>query len=75
MLLTNSEKFARETMAEIERLLQILPTADHARKAWETFGEVIVADGYDEMVRIADDIASERAIATRCFCPPERVIG
>jgi sulfopropanediol 3-dehydrogenase len=31
-------------MAEIDRLLQILPTADHARKAWETFGEVIVAE-------------------------------
>ena len=59
VLLTNSEKFARATMAEIERLLQILPTADYARKAWETFGEVIVAESYDEMVRIADDIASE----------------
>ncbi|MEJ6008342.1 histidinol dehydrogenase [Novosphingobium aquae] len=59
VLLTNSEKFARATMAEIERLLQILPTADHARKAWENFGEVIVADSYEEMVAIADDIASE----------------
>lgn len=59
VLLTNSEKFARATMAEIERLLQILPTSDHARKAWENFGEVIVADSYDEMVAIADDIASE----------------
>ena len=59
VLLTNSEKLARETMAEIERLLQILPTADYARKAWEAFGEVIVADSYEEMVAIADDIASE----------------
>ncbi|MAM59167.1 MAG: histidinol dehydrogenase [Salinicola sp.] len=59
VLLTNSETFARETMAEIERLLKILPTAEHARKAWETFGEVIVAESYDEMVAIADDIASE----------------
>ncbi|MBR9794181.1 MAG: histidinol dehydrogenase [Gammaproteobacteria bacterium] len=59
VLLTNSEKLARETMAEIERLLNILPTAEHARKAWETFGEVIVADSYEEMVQIADDIASE----------------
>ncbi|MBB3955290.1 histidinol dehydrogenase, partial [Novosphingobium sediminicola] len=40
VLLTNSEAFARATMKEIERLLEILPTADHARKAWETFGEV-----------------------------------
>ncbi|RVU05416.1 histidinol dehydrogenase [Novosphingobium umbonatum] len=59
VLLTNSEKFARATMQEIERLLEILPTADHARKAWETFGEVIVAESYEEMVKIADDIASE----------------
>lgn len=59
VLLTNSEKFARETMAEVERLLRILPTADHARKAWESFGEVIVCDSYDEMVQIADGIASE----------------
>jgi sulfopropanediol 3-dehydrogenase len=59
VLLTNSEKLARETMAEIERLLQILPTADIARKAWETYGEVIVADTYEEMVKIADEIASE----------------
>ncbi|MCP5144950.1 MAG: histidinol dehydrogenase [Gammaproteobacteria bacterium] len=59
VLLTNSETLARETMAEIERLLQILPTAGHARVAWETFGEVIVADSYEEMVAIADDIASE----------------
>lgn len=59
VLLTDSEAFARATMKEIERLLEILPTADHARKAWETFGEVIVAESYEEMVRIADDIASE----------------
>src|SRR3546814_305843 len=59
ILLTTSEKLARETMAEIERLLRILPTADYARKAWESYGEVIVADDAIEMVRIADDIASE----------------
>jgi sulfopropanediol 3-dehydrogenase len=59
ILLTTSEKLARETMAEIERLLQILPTADHAGKAWEAYGEVIVAENDDEMVQIADEIASE----------------
>ena len=59
VLLTNSEKFARATMAEIERLLHILPTAKHARLAWENFGEVIVADSTQEMVQIADQIASE----------------
>jgi sulfopropanediol 3-dehydrogenase len=59
ILLTTSEKLARDTMAQIERLLTILPTADVARKAWETYGEVIVADADEEMVRIADDLASE----------------
>ena len=46
-------------MAEVERLLTILPTADAAGKAWEDFGEVIVCDDDDEMVREADRIASE----------------
>ncbi len=59
ILLTTSEKLARDTMAQIERLLTILPTADVARRAWEAYGEVIVADSDEEMVRIADDIASE----------------
>jgi sulfopropanediol 3-dehydrogenase len=59
ILLTTSEKLAWETMAEVERLLEILPTADHARKAWDAFGEVIVAGSDEEMVRIADEIASE----------------
>jgi sulfopropanediol 3-dehydrogenase len=59
VLLTNSEKLARETMAEIERILGILPTGDVARQAWQDFGEVIVCDSYDEMLSEADRIASE----------------
>ena len=59
ILLTTSEKLARETMDWIGRLLKILPTAEHASKAWENYGEVIVAEDDAEMVRIADEIASE----------------
>ena len=59
ILLTNSEKLARDTMNEIERLLKILPTADVAGEAWRDYGEVIVCDDEDEMVREADRIASE----------------
>src|SRR5215475_1741881 len=59
VLLTTSETLARDTMAEVDRLLSILPTADAAKKAWEDFGEVIVCDGYDEMVKEADRVASE----------------
>jgi len=59
VLITNSEKLARDTMQEIARLLKILPTADAAGKAWEDFGEVIVCDDDDEMVREADRVSSE----------------
>ena len=59
ILLTTSEKLARETMAEIERLLSILPTAEFASVSWRDFGEVIVCESDEEMVREADRIASE----------------
>jgi sulfopropanediol 3-dehydrogenase len=59
VLITNSEKLARETMKEVERLLTILPSADLAGQAWKDFGEVIVCSDYDEMVREADRVASE----------------
>ena len=59
ILLTDSEKLARATMAEVERLLGMLPTAEIAAKAWADYGEVIVCDDADEMVREADRIASE----------------
>ena len=59
ILLTTSRKLAEDTMREVERLLTILPTAEIARRAWESYGEVIVAQDDAEMVRIADEIASE----------------
>lgn len=59
ILLTDSEKLARETMAEIDRLLGVLPTAEIARKAWQDYGEVIVCEDKAEMLREADRIASE----------------
>ncbi len=59
ILITNSEKLARDTLREIERILAILPTAAVAGKAWEDFGEIILCDSLDEMVAEADRIASE----------------
>ena len=59
ILLTTSRRLAEDTLREVERLLTILPTADIARRAWNSFGEVIVAADDAEMVRIADEIASE----------------
>jgi len=59
ILLTNSVSLAKATMMEIERLLKILPTADIAAEAWLNYGEIIVCDSLEEMVSVADDIASE----------------
>jgi sulfopropanediol 3-dehydrogenase len=59
VLITNSEKLARDTMGEVERLLKILPSADLAGQAWEDYGEVIVCDSVEEMVAEADRVASE----------------
>jgi len=59
VLITNSERLARATMAEVERLLAIMPTADAAGKAWADFGEVILCADEDEMVREADRVSSE----------------
>ena len=59
VLLTTSEKLANETLVEIDRILKIIPTADTASKSWNDYGEIIVCDTYDEMLAVADDIASE----------------
>ncbi len=50
ILLTTSERLAKSTIAEIERLLRILPTAPIAGKAWQNRGEVIVCEDDAEMV-------------------------
>ena len=59
VMVTNSRKLAEETLKEIDRILDILPTAETARVSWEEYGEVILCDSYDEMLQVADDIASE----------------
>ena len=59
VLLTNSRKLAEDTLREIDRILEIIPTKDTASKSWEDYGEVILCDTYDEMLAVADDIASE----------------
>ncbi len=59
VLLTNSEKLAEDTMAEIERQLKVLPTGEVAGAAWRDYGQVMVCDTYEEMVAKADEIASE----------------
>ena len=59
VLVTNSQKLADETLKEVDRILTILPTADTAGVSWEEYGEVIVCETYDEMLEVANEIASE----------------
>ena len=59
VLLTNSEKLANETMAEVERQLKVLSTGEVAGQAWRDFGEVIVCDTHAEMLQVANDLAFE----------------
>ncbi|MFT4790172.1 MAG: sulfopropanediol 3-dehydrogenase, partial [Paraglaciecola sp.] len=59
VLLTNSEKLARETMVEVERQLKVLSTGEVAGQAWRDFGEVIVCDTHAEMLQVANDLAFE----------------
>jgi sulfopropanediol 3-dehydrogenase len=59
VLLTNSDKLARQTLEEIDRILAIIPTTETATASWRDYGEVIVCNTYEEMLAVANDIASE----------------
>ncbi|MEY2955329.1 MAG: histidinol dehydrogenase [Pseudomonadota bacterium] len=58
-LITNSRKLAEGTLAEIARLLAILPTAETAAASWRDYGEVILCDTHEEMLAVANDLAFE----------------
>jgi sulfopropanediol 3-dehydrogenase len=59
VLLTTSRKLAEATLKEIDRLLVLLPTRDTASVSWRDYGEVIHCDTHEEMLAVANDIASE----------------
>jgi sulfopropanediol 3-dehydrogenase len=58
-LITNSRRLAEGTMAEVDRLLTILPTANTAAVSWRDYGDVILCDSHDEMLQVANDMAYE----------------
>ena len=59
VMITNSKKLAEETLREINRLLEILPTEETASTSWREYGEMILCDTYEEMLIKANEIASE----------------
>jgi sulfopropanediol 3-dehydrogenase len=59
VLITDSRALAEETLAWIDRLLLVLPTAAVAGRAWADFGEIILCADHFEMLSEANRLASE----------------
>jgi len=59
VLLTTCRQLGLDTIAEVERQLETLPTADIASKSWADYGRVIVCEDNAEMLAMANDLASE----------------
>ena len=59
VLLTTSRQLGVDTLAEVERQLETLPTADIAGKAWADYGRVIICEDNTEMLTMANELAFE----------------
>ncbi len=59
VLITTSPVLATQTLREIERQLETLPTADVAGVAWREYGEVVVVTDDEEACELADRYAFE----------------
>jgi sulfopropanediol 3-dehydrogenase len=58
-MITNNEKLANDTLSEIHRLLEILPTRETAEASWRDYGDIIICDSHEEMLQVANDMAYE----------------
>jgi len=54
-----SESFARRTLDEINKQLDVLPTKEIAGVSWGNNGKIYVADDRDEAIKLSDDYAPE----------------
>ncbi len=59
ILVTTSERVARESMAHIEAILPDMPTNDMAGPAWRDHGQVLVVNDIIEAFAVADSFAFE----------------
>jgi sulfopropanediol 3-dehydrogenase len=58
-LICLSDRFGQETIAEVERQLETLPTRDVAAVSWRDNGQVLVSESPEEAVSLSDDYAPE----------------
>lgn len=59
ILVTTDEGLAVDVIRAVEEELKTLSTADIARRSWEDYGEVVLADTLDEAVDMANAYAPE----------------
>jgi sulfopropanediol 3-dehydrogenase len=59
VLITNSRQLGLDTMAEVEKQLKTLPTADIASQSWADYGQVILCADHAEMLAVANEMAFE----------------
>ncbi len=59
ILVTTSKALADALPAEIASQLATLETAEIAGKAWEDYGQIILCEDDEEMVRVTNDLAFE----------------
>ncbi|MFK7992528.1 MAG: histidinol dehydrogenase [Granulosicoccus sp.] len=59
VLITDSRKLASDVLREIDRLLEVLPTASIARESWVNYGEIILCESLEEMLEQSEILASE----------------
>jgi sulfopropanediol 3-dehydrogenase len=59
ILISTSTSLAEQVLAWVDRLLTTWPTAAVAGQAWREHGSVVVVDGDDEAIALADEYAPE----------------
>jgi sulfopropanediol 3-dehydrogenase len=59
VFVTTSQRLGAEVLEQVQELLREWPTAEVAGKAWEDYGIVVVADGEEEAIELANEYASE----------------
>ncbi|MBE6920787.1 MAG: histidinol dehydrogenase [Ruminococcaceae bacterium] len=59
VLVTDSEELALQVQTEIEKQLSKLPREEIARVSIENNGKIIVADNFDDVLAVANEIAPE----------------
>ena len=57
-MITNSDKLANDTLSEIHRLLELLPTRETAEASWRDYGDII-CDSHEVMLQVANDMSYE----------------